>query len=173
VQKSLAKEAAVDTQVLSRLLGELRFSAALPPDVLQRIAASAKLCGHSAGAVLFREGGQNDRLLIVCIGRVALEIFVPGRGNIRILSLGPGDMVAWSSLLSGGRMTTSAVAVEDTQIVSISAADVLAACESNHTFGYVLMRQLAKALADRLVATRLQLLDLFAETTSVTPLGPD
>jgi CRP/FNR family transcriptional regulator, cyclic AMP receptor protein len=173
VQESLTKEAAVDTQVLTQLLGQLRFSATLPLDVLERIGAFAKLRGYSAGTVLFREGSQNDRLLIVCLGRVALDIHVPGRGDIRILSLGPGDMVSWSALLGGGRMTTSAVAVEDTQVVSISAAEVLSLCESNYKFGYLLMQQVAKALADRLVATRLQLLDLFAETPPVIPWVPD
>ena len=163
----------MDTVMLTQLLGQLRFSASLPPDDLERIAAIAKLCGYSAGTVLFREGSQNDRLLIICLGRVALDIRVPGRGDVRILSLGPGDMVSWSALFGGGRMTTSAVAVEDTQVVSISATDVLSLCESNNKFGYLLMRQVGKALADRLVATRLQLLDLFAEMPPVIPRGPD
>jgi hypothetical protein len=35
------------------------------------------------------------------------------------------------------------------------------------------MHKLAHALADRLVATRLQLLDLFADADVVAPLGPD
>ena len=99
-----------------------------------------------------------------------LQMRVPGRDDVRILSLGPGDMVAWSALLTGGRMTASAVALEDTEVVSVSARDVLAICESNHSFGYHVMRQMGQALADRLLATRLQLLDLFAETSPEVPL---
>jgi CRP/FNR family cyclic AMP-dependent transcriptional regulator len=160
----------VDAHVLAQVLGKLRFSASLPDEVLERLASSATLSGFPTGAILFREGSQNDRLMIITVGRVALDMNVPGRGETRILTLGPGDMVAWSALLGGGRMTTSAVAIEDTQVVSISAADALATGESNHTFGYYLMRQMGRCLADRLVATRLQLLDLFSESPSAMPL---
>jgi CRP-like cAMP-binding protein len=79
-------------------------------------------------------------------------------------------MVAWSALLGGGRMTTSAIAVENTQVLSLPAADVTALCESNHAFGYYLMRRMSQALADRLIATRLQLLDLFSESAPQIPL---
>lgn len=161
----------VDTQALAQVLGKLRFSQALPAAVVESVAAVADLREFAADTVLFREGAQNDQLMLVASGRVALDMRVPGRGEVRILSLGPGDMVAWSALLGGGRMTTSAVAQEDTQIVAVSGSDVLALCESDTAFGYHLMRQVAMALANRLVATRLQLLDLFADTPPVVPLA--
>jgi CRP-like cAMP-binding protein len=131
------------------------------------------LRGYPADTLLFREGAQNDQLMIIAVGRVALDMQVPGRGEVRIMSLGPGDVVAWSALLGGGRMTTSAVALEDTQVVAIRAVDALALCQSDPAFGYHLMRTLALALANRLVATRLQLLDLFADTAAPVPQGPD
>jgi CRP-like cAMP-binding protein len=163
----------VDTQTLANVLGKLRFSEALPNEVLERVAALAALRGFPAHTLLFREGAQNDQLMVICVGRVALDIQVPGRGDVRIMSLGPGDMVAWSALLGGGRMTTSAVALEDTQVVTIRAADALSLCRSDPAFGYHLMHQVAQTLANRLVATRLQLLDLFADTAPVVPQGPD
>ncbi len=167
------REVAVETQALAGVLKNLRFSESLPPHVLEAIAGAATLCDFPAGTVLFREGAQNDKLMIVATGRVALDVRVPGRGDVRILSLGPGDMVAWSALFGGGRMTTSAVTLQDTQLVAIPAAEVMSLCESDPSFGYNLMRQVALALANRLVATRLQLLDLFADTAPVIPQGPD
>ncbi len=155
------------------VLEKLRFSAALPPGVLNRLAALATLVGYPSGTILFREGTEHEELMIIAIGRVALDMHVPGRGEVRILSLGSGDMVAWSALLGGGRMTTSAVALEDTQVVSIRAADVLALCQSDAEIGYHVMANLAHALANRLVATRLQLLDLFAETAPAAARATD
>jgi hypothetical protein len=70
-------------------------------------------------------------------------------------------------------MTTSAVAQEDTQVIAICAADLLALCESDPVFGYQLMQRVALALANRLVATRLQLLDLFADPAGAATHGPD
>ena len=159
--------------MLADVLAKLRFSEALPESVLERVAALAALRDFPADTLLFREGARNDQLMIIAVGRVALDMQVPGRGGVRIMSLGPGDMVAWSALLGGGSMTTSAVALDDTQIVGIRAADALALCQSDPAFGYHLMRKLAQALANRLVATRLQLLDLFADTKPVIPQGPD
>lgn len=155
------------------VLAGLRFCEPLPAQALARVAGMATLRGLPANTVLFREGAQNDELLIITIGRVALDMQVPQRGEVRIISLGPGDIVAWSALLGGGRMTTSAVAMEDTQVVAIRAADALSLCESDPEFGFQLMKQVAHALANRLVATRLQLLDLFADTVPAVPLGPD
>ncbi len=163
----------MDTPVLIQVLQQLRFSETLPDHVLERVAAAASLRGFPADTILFREGGQNDQLMVVSVGSVALDMNVPGRGEVRIMSLGPGNVVAWSALLGGGRMTASAVALEDTQVVQIPAADLLAICDTDALFGYHLMRRVATALAERLVATRLQLLDLFADTAPIVPQGPD
>ncbi len=165
--------APVDKQTLMPVLQQLRFTEALPEHVLEQLASASVLRGYAAETVLFREGTQNHELMVICVGCVALDMLVPGRGEVRILSLGPGDVVAWSALLGGGRMTTSAVALEDTQVVSISAAALLTICETDATFGYYLMRRVAGALADRLIATRLQLLDLFADSAPLIPQGPD
>lgn len=159
----------VDSRTLAEVLGKLQFSEGLPEVMIERFAALADLRGFPAGTLLFREGTRNDQLMVITLGRVALDMQVPGRGEVRIISLGPGDMVAWSALLGGGRMTTSAVALEDTQVLSIRGADALSLCQSNPEFGYLLMRQVAQTLANRLVATRLQLLDLFGDTAPVVP----
>ncbi len=98
---------------------------------------------------------------------VALEMSVPERGMVRVLTLGAGDMVAWLALLGHGEMSTTAVSVEDTQAISISAPHLLEICESNPDVGYQIMRRMAQALSRRLVATRMQLLDLFSDETSV------
>jgi CRP/FNR family transcriptional regulator, cyclic AMP receptor protein len=105
-------------------------------------------------------------LYLVRHGRVALEMHVPQRGAVRILTTGPGEMVGWSALLDQGRMTTSALATEDTELVVVPADRLKELCESNSKFGYHLMKRMADALSKRLVATRLQLLDLFADTTA-------
>lgn len=149
----------MDKQFLAQVLAKLRFSASLPEEVLERLSTFAILREYPAGSHIFHEGDIGDSLLIISSGRIALEMNVPGRGNRRILTLGPGDLVAWSSLLADGRMTTSAMALEDTQVVVISASEVLSACGTNRDFGYFFMRRVACALAERLQATRLQLLD--------------
>lgn len=155
---------------VTSVLETLQFSASLSDAHLEELAAMGVVREFPTGAVLFHENSLNDELMIVISGSVALEINVAGRGNVRILSLGPGEMVAWSAILGGGRMTTSAVAQQDSQVVAISARKVLARCESDHAFGYHIMRRVADSLANRLVATRLQLLDVFGAEPPQIPL---
>lgn len=159
----------MDTKQLAYVLQELRFSADLPQEVLEQLAAESTMQRMSAGAVVFREGGKNDDLYLIRSGRLALEMNVPGRGAVRILTLGPGEMVGWSSLLDQGKMTASAVAVEDTELVVAPAGKLRELSDANRDFGFHLMRQMADALSKRLVATRLQLLDLFADAPAAIP----
>ena len=150
---------AMDKAALTHLLRKLKFSADFPDAMLARLAASAVVCRFLPHDVVFREKSENDRLMIICVGHVALDIQVPGHGSVRILTLGPGELLGWSALL-GGRMTTSATAMDETTLVSISAGELQAACDADHSFGYSLMRRIADSLAGRLTDTRSQLLDL-------------
>lgn len=161
----------MDTSQLRYILEELQFSAAFPSEVLDQLAEEASVSRMSAGEVVFREGNSNDNLYLIWNGRIALEMNVPGRGPVRILTVGPGEMVGWSSLLDGGKMTASALAVEDTEVVAAPAEQLRELCESNREFGYHLMHRMADALSKRLVATRLQLLDLFADVPAAMPVN--
>jgi CRP/FNR family transcriptional regulator, cyclic AMP receptor protein len=153
----------MEQQQLRHLLERLAFSADLPVDVLSELAAVSLLQRFAAGEVLFREGSQSQVLYLVAAGRVALDMDVPGRGQTRVLSLGPGDMLGWSALIGQGLMTTSAVTLDDCELIAISGTKLVEICDRNPEIGYPLMRRTAVALSKRLLATRLQLLDLFGD----------
>jgi CRP-like cAMP-binding protein len=159
----------MEVNQLKLILQKIQFSANLPPEVVEHLAAEAAIQRVAAGTAVFREGSKNDNLYLVHRGRVALEMNFPGRGAVRILTLGPGEMVGWSSLIDHGKMTASAVAVEDTELVVAPAIKLKELSDANHNFGFHLMRRMASALAKRLVATRLQLLDLFADAPPTIP----
>lgn len=158
----------MDREQLQFVLEELSFSSGLPRQLLQSLADECTLIHMPAGGTIFREGTQVEQLYLIRSGRVALEMNVPGRGAVRILTLGPGEMVGWSALLGQGRMTASAVCLEATELVVAEAKPLRLLCEANSDFGYHLMREMAQAISQRLVATRLQLLDLFADNDSVS-----
>lgn len=126
------------------------------------LSSLASFCDYQAGQLIFRENAPADHLLLILSGRIALEISVPGRGKVRLISLGPGDWVGWSALMGGGRMTTSAIAVTNSVVAMFSANDLRQVCDQDPTIGYPMMKCVAESIANRLVATRLQLLDLFS-----------
>lgn len=151
----------MDTQELLRTLGELSVSAKLSDSTVSKLATLLSLCDFSAGKVIFEEGAENPWLYFIVSGEVGLEMCVPARGCTRILTLGPGDLLAWSALLGGGRMTATAIALRPTRVLAASGQEVRSLCDSDSVFGYEYMREMATALSKRLVATRLQLLDLY------------
>jgi CRP-like cAMP-binding protein len=138
----------------------------VPEPALDALAAVSAVKDFSAHSTIFREGAENHFLYILNRGHVGLDMHVAGRGRVRILSLGPGEMLAWSALLGDGRMTATATALEDTQVISTPGQHLLELCNVSHEFGYQLMTRVADVLAKRLVATRLQLLDLFSPSVS-------
>ncbi|MDX1967177.1 MAG: cyclic nucleotide-binding domain-containing protein, partial [Planctomycetaceae bacterium] len=111
--------------------------------------------------IILAEGASQDRVFLLKSGRVRLEMNVPGRGRTTILTLGPGDLLAFSALIGNSVMTATAVAEEPVEAISFDGVQLRAACDADHELGYRLMSELAETLSRRLVATRLQLLDLF------------
>lgn len=152
----------IEIERLKQLLRQIEFTADLPESAIDECAAVSTLVDFAAGTTIFNEGAANEFLYVVIAGRVGLDISVPGRGRVRVLSVGPGEMLAWSALLGGGTMTVSAIALQETQALALPGARLLGICGENHEAGFQVMRRMACALAQRLVATRLQLLDLFA-----------
>lgn len=149
---------------LEELLRQAPFLQRLSSGDLSKIAQIAAVEQFQPSDVLFQEGAACDRAYMVVEGLVALDMCMPRRGCVRILTVGPREIVGVSSLLGDGRMTTRATAVEATTLISLPARKLRELCDSDHDIGYAVMTQLSAALAARLLATRLQLLDVYGET---------
>lgn len=145
------------------LLQKAHFASQLPTAVLERLAAIARVVEWNEDALVFREGEHQDDLYVISSGHIALEMNVPGRGLTRILTVRSGELLAWSALLGDSRMTATAVVTEPTQAIAISGSSLRTLCQTDHEVGYHVMTRVASALSQRLLATRLQLLDLFAK----------
>ena len=112
---------------------------------------------------LFSEGEIEENLYFVLEGRVSIDIFSPVRGRIRIFTAEPLEVIGWSSVTPVIRQRTATVrAVLDSRLIALDAKKLRSLCEKDHTLGYIIMSKLANVVAARLMATRLQLLDLYA-----------
>jgi CRP-like cAMP-binding protein len=152
-------------------LRTLRFCAELSAATASKLADVLSPQQYAAGQVIFEEGAINRWLYLIVEGEVALEMCIPARGCTRILTLGAGDLLAWSSVLGEGRMTAGAHALTGVQMFVAPAQAILNLCAADHTFGFEFFQGVAAALSKRLVATRLQLLDLYGDspTTQAAP----
>lgn len=147
------------------MLAELQtgFLRDFPASCMPLIEGLAAEVHSPPGSCLFAEGNVYPDFQIVLEGHVRLEMNVPGRGRVAILTLGPGDILGWSAALSEGKMTATATALDRVRTASIPGDRLRQLCDAQPEFGYLFMKELAAALSRRLLATRLQLLDLFAD----------
>ncbi len=149
------------------LIAGSEFLRAIPAELHSHLEQLVQQRNYSPGTTIFTEGTHHDEFHIIASGHARLDMHVPRRGRIPILTIGPGEVLAWSALLGHGVMTSSAVALDPIQTVAFPGERLRKLCESQHEIGYHIMRQLATSLSRRLVATRLQLLDLFADHVPV------
>ena len=148
---------------LTRELGKIPWFQELKPEHLQKIVEISHLRKIKAEEVLFREGDKEDCLYIVIEGRVALDIFIPHRGKVRIYTVEPWDVFGWSSVTPTiHQRTAGATAVTDGLVACIDSQKLRRVCDEDHDLGYLVMRRLTNIVASRLLVTRLQLIDMFA-----------
>lgn len=156
---------AADPEVVSALKN-IPWFAELKPEHFERIVEAASIRPVKAGEELFKEGDREDCFYVVIEGRVALSIFVPHRGKIRIYTAEPMDMIGWSVATPTVRQRTAgATVVQSGRLAAFDAEKIRQMCEEDHDFGYLFMRRVANIIAGRLLATRLQLLDMFDSPT--------
>jgi CRP-like cAMP-binding protein len=148
--------------VLTETLQEIRFLQDMAPEQLEEIANIAQIRDFDEYDVVFREGELAENMYLVMFGIVSLEICAPGPGCRQILTLGPGELLGWSSLL-GDRYTARARTPQGARLLQINVPQLMRICDRDPQFGYELMRRTAVALAKRLSATRMQLLDVYGE----------
>ncbi|WP_205650712.1 cyclic nucleotide-binding domain-containing protein [Actinoplanes solisilvae] len=147
---------------LTDRVSALPFFAGLAPRLLRQLCAEGRLVRYPAGKRLFGEGGDADRFWLIEDGSVALDLRVPGRGDQVIETLGAGTVVGWSWLHPPYRWSFGAATRSPVQAVVFAAAAVRGRCDTDPAFGYAMLRLFTPVITERLQATRLRLLDLYA-----------
>jgi len=140
---------------------ELAFTAGFDRSQTERLAEIATPVQWNAGEMVYREGDPGSPLYLVEEGLVAIELVVPGRGPITILTVGPGDVFGWSSLFYQRPKTNGARALVPTRALALDTARLRALCDGDPGFGYAMTRRILQVVSQRLKATRIQLIDVF------------
>lgn len=115
-----------------------------------------------AGATIFHQGEAADACYLLEAGDVALQVFRPAGGPHTLQTLHGGDVLGWSWLFAPYRWSFDASAVTPVRAIALDAVRLREAKAGDCEFGYELMRRFAQVVVDRLQATRLQLLDVYA-----------
>jgi CRP/FNR family transcriptional regulator, cyclic AMP receptor protein len=145
------------------LLAQQPFLSGLTAAQLDRLSYWSRRTVFHTGARLFEEGHRADRFWLLREGHVTLDTHVPGRGSVIVETLGPQSVLGWSWLFPPYRWHFSASAVETTLAVELDGPGIRELCERDHELGYELMRRFLTVVVDRMQATRVRLLDTYAQ----------
>jgi CRP/FNR family cyclic AMP-dependent transcriptional regulator len=151
-----------ETAALVAALNTSWFASGLSEKAQTRLAELGRRFTAEPGTELFREGESSDTFGILVHGRVALRTLVPERGDITILTVEPGDIYLWSALVPPFRASSSGTAIEPVEAIIFEGAALRAALRDECELATALYPRILVAVARRLYATRLQMLDLFA-----------
>jgi CRP/FNR family cyclic AMP-dependent transcriptional regulator len=146
---------------LEPILAEHPFLKGLEQRFIQLIVGCASNVRFNAGEFLFREGQEASQFYIIRHGKVAVELSAAQRGSINIQTVGEGEILGWSWLIPPYYWHFDARAVELTRVIALDGKCLRAKCEEDHQLGYEFLKRFSHIIAQRLEATRLQLLDLY------------
>lgn len=147
-------------ETLERVLAAHPFLRDLPDRHLHLLVGCASQARFAPGEFIFRMGDDANRFYLIRHGRAALELYRTERGPITIQTVGEGEALGWSWLVPPYRWNLDARAVEPTLALSFDAACLRGKFEHDHDLGYELYKRFTPIIAQRLQATRVQVLDV-------------
>lgn len=116
-----------------------------------------------ADQYLFWTGQEAKYMYILRDGAVSLQAYTPEKGPITIETLGNGDIVGWSWLFPPYKWHLDAKAEKPTHAMVLDGRCIEGKCVANHELGYHLMKCINRIMLDRLIATRLRMIDIYAK----------
>ena len=149
-------------ETLEPILAQHPFFEGLDPAHLKVLVGCASNVRFQPGAYLFRQGEEATHFYLLRQGRVAVEIYAPHRPPIVVQTVEAGEVVGWSWLIPPHQWRFDARVVEATRAIALDGKCLRGKCETNHDLGYELLKRFAHITTQRLEATRLQLLDVYA-----------
>jgi len=138
------------------------FFADLTPRHRDLLAGDAEPALFAAGERVFADGADADRFWLIETGSIALDMWVPGRGEQIVETLSAGTVLGWSWLYPPYRWHFGARARERSEAIAFNAVAVRRRCEADPAFGHAVLRCFTPVIIGRLQTTRLRLLDLYA-----------
>ena len=146
--------------VSPELLRRYPFFGGLTDDELAGIAMIADEVTYPNGATIFREGEIATKVYVLTSGTVELIyeiVSTTGTTTSYVGSIVQGEPFGVSAFVEPYRLGATALAEGPIKAITIDAAGLRAMSEVDCHLGYTVMRQIARALAERLTFARIQL----------------
>ncbi|MCF6251378.1 MAG: cyclic nucleotide-binding domain-containing protein [Methylococcaceae bacterium] len=149
----------MSNQSITEYLSNHAFFSELNVEVVNYLCQYASVHKIKKGQTLFRQGEPADKFYIVRSGQISIQIPALLGPTLEIQTLGKDQVLGWSWLISPYQWSFQAKTEENTELLEFDGTTILARCEQDPQFGYVLLKRFAELMAERLDAARLKMMD--------------
>ena len=144
---------------IKQILKDCVLFSGLSDGELEKVAGSAVEKQYEAGATIFATGDSANELFVIEEGRVAVQMTLPKTGGqasrrITVDVVTKNEIVGWSAIVEPYKYTFTAVCMQKTVALSISAEKLRWLLRDNPKIGYEVMKGLARVIAAGLNDTR-------------------
>jgi CRP-like cAMP-binding protein len=146
--------------VSSELLRRYPFFASLDEKQLEAIAEITQEKSYPKGTLLVKENTTATCLALLIDGDIDLIFSGGGEGaisNALVGSIAPGEVYGVSSLIEPYRYTSSARATMPVKVIEVDGLALRVMVEKDAKLGYIMMRNVAIAVLERLRYTQVEL----------------
>jgi CRP-like cAMP-binding protein len=143
-----------DPLTLIRILKKIPFFAGLQDFEYKALLNICRILPQVAGTALFYAGEPGHQMFLILSGKI--EIRTP-KGMINCV-LGPGEVIGEVALvMTLAKRSANAVVMEESVLLAISREDVEALLSRAPRVSYLIMRNVAEVLAERMIANNRRL----------------
>ena len=145
---------------IKKALGKCDLFVGLADDAIATVEKMCEVVHYNTGVTIINKGDSEHDLFVVPKGRVSLELNVSDYAvSERLDQAVENEVFGEMSLVHEFRRSANAISMDDMDLLKIAREDLIAFLDSDNEAGYIVMSNLAKILARRLVATNMQLAD--------------
>lgn len=127
------------------------------------IAGCGKIVHFKDGDFLMREGQEAKSFYVIRKGTVSIESYVPTRGPVVFSTEHDRGVIGFSWLFPPHRTCFDCRAVGDVRTIMLDGECLRGKSEEHREMGYLLMKQFAQLMVQRMKAARRQMLNVYAE----------
>lgn len=139
------------------------FFRGLSDDFRNQITKLGKVTEFAKGKTVFRDGGKAEHFFLILKGKVNLigveqDIRFETEPEKRVFhTLGAGDVVGWSWVITPYRWRFDAVVEQNAELLAIDGVRLRRTMQVDHELGYEVYKRLVPIMNQRLIASRLKL----------------
>ncbi|MFQ5640238.1 MAG: Crp/Fnr family transcriptional regulator [bacterium] len=133
---------------------------------LEPIAGLCRKATFKLGQRIFEAGNPFEYLCLLSEGEIELRFEVNCLNTSREITLDrkfKGETFGWSALTPPQIPSLSAVAVQDSEVLKVSANDIKRLCQENSHLGYVLMKNVSTIISQRFTTLQRTLIDVIQQ----------